>query len=80
MSGLTTSSWSSLAWETEMKALTLDDLIEVLEKKREEHGNLKVHVNTQEGWAYSLYGKDAITVLEVMAGANGEMEKILQIG
>ena len=63
-----------------MKALTIDDLIEVLEKKREEHGNLKVHVNMQEGWSYLLYGKDAITVLEVMSGADGEIEKILQIG
>lgn len=62
-----------------MKALMLDDLIEVLEKKREEHGNLKVQVNTQEGWNYSLYGKDAVTVIEIMA-ADGEIEKILQIG
>ena len=63
-----------------MKAMTIDDLIEVLKKKREEHVNMKVQVNTQEGWNYSLYGKDAITVLEVMSGADGEMEKILQIG
>ena len=62
------------------KPMTIDDLIEVLKKKREEHGHMNVVVDTQEGWAYSLFGEDAVSVVESMTMPECEMVKSLQIG
>lgn len=61
------------------KPMTIDDLVEVLKRRRDEHGNLKILVDTQDGGSYSLYGEDAADVVESMTPA-GDMTKSLQIG
>lgn len=61
------------------KPMTIDDLVEVLKRRREKYGNLKVLVDTQDGGSYSLYGEDAVDVVESVTPA-GDMTKSLQIG
>lgn len=63
-----------------MKAMKASELIEVLEQRIAEFGDLEISVNTQEGGTYSLYGKDDVGVTTWTNTKTGEKHNTIEIG
>ena len=59
--------------------MTVSELIEILSKLKEENGDLKVLVNTQDGGVYGLHSEDDISVVTWFDN-DGSKNDVIEIG
>ena len=63
-----------------LKSLKASELVEILQKKIAEHGDLEITVNTQDGGFYRLFNEDCIQKIEWTNTKDGTKTATLEIG